>query len=129
MTFSKPLLLSTLVLILSACNSAPSRTGQSGSGAEPAQTEQKLVSTSKTPPQPTPAAEWTATEKGIGPIRAGMTLAEAEQAVESNFKIPDLDQLSGRAHAGSRVYGRMRLTQLKHSGRLSGGSVNRFAAP
>lgn len=39
-------------------------------------------------PAPAPTAAWTVTSSGIGPLRAGMTVAEANKAVGGGFSSP-----------------------------------------
>jgi phage-related tail fiber protein len=45
------------------------------------------ASTAPTPQAPTPATDWVVTERGIGNLRAGMTVAEA-RGVYPSFKVP-----------------------------------------
>jgi hypothetical protein len=72
------------VLLLAACARAGDGTADSVGASATAGT----TSATTTPPSPTSAVGWTVTENGWGPIRAGMTIAEARAALGGELSEP-----------------------------------------
>lgn len=66
------LILLSLVILATACADVDDTPGSNK--------DSRASNSSQSPYQPSPAEEWTVTETGIGPVRVGMSVAEAKRA-------------------------------------------------
>jgi hypothetical protein len=88
---SRASLVLAVVLALSACAKTDDRKADTTSITTTSSTtpSQQNEPVNPAPPQPTPppASGWVVTERGIGNLRVGMTVAEAQEAYPT-FKVP-----------------------------------------
>jgi hypothetical protein len=120
MTLPHRIVTGALISALVACSGGSERTSATDSAAVPSSVAAdssrsssgapEANAPSATPAGATPAPDSTVTERGLGPLRAGMTLAEARRALGDALVVPKGTDTTGCAYV--RWLGAPRATRV-----------------